>query len=157
MSSSTVNDAQIKPGPVECLEDSQEFRYKVRKKLATILLNNLHKKPVREIDSALTLGAWITEVRAKTNLTDTDLAAALDASEEWINQIGLDAYLPWTIDYRQMADVLCLFRLHLGALEQLALNFCKRDAVNVDPTVLSAWLDSVRSELIRRGSPDLTS
>jgi DNA-binding XRE family transcriptional regulator len=155
MSSSPAKDAQIKTGDVEYLQNPEEFRYRVRKKLAAILLNDLHKTPVRRIGSSLTLGAWITEVRAKTNLTDTDLAAALDVSEEWINQIGLDAYLPWTIDYRQMADLLCLFRLHLDALEQLALNSCKRDAGNLDRTVLPSWLDSVRSELTLRGSPDL--
>jgi DNA-binding XRE family transcriptional regulator len=156
MSSSPVKDAQIRTGDAEYLQNPEEFRYRVRKKLAAILLSDLHKTPARKIGSTVTLGAWITEVRAQTNLTDTDLAAALDVSEEWINQIGLDAYAPWTIDYRQMADVLCLFRLHLDALEQLALNFRKPDAGTIDPAVLSSWLDSVRSELTRRGSTDLT-
>lgn len=103
----------------------------------------------------MTLGAWIQTVRNETHLTKKDLAAALDTSEEFIEQLSSDQLRPWTIRPVLMASILCLFRLHFDGLTTLALNSSMRVAGSKDSPELLAWLTEVSSELTKRGCADL--
>lgn len=138
--------------------ESHSSLYRIRRKLAGILLNRLHPRPVREVSNELTLGGWIQAVRNETHLTEKDLAAALNTSTEFIEQLSSNEFLPWSMPPILTADVLCLFRLHIHALTKLAYSssVCRDVGRGADqPAELMSWLAEVNSELTKRGSLEL--
>jgi DNA-binding XRE family transcriptional regulator len=165
MNTGIANESQVRKEDLEYPEKPEEFLYTVRRKLASLLLNDLHGEPVRAVDKSLSFGGWIRSVRNQTHLTESDLAAALDVSEEWIEAISSDDFLPWTINKTQMGGLLCLFRLHLDALEQFARNSRVADShqagspriAEISEPELSSWLNELRAELIGRGATDLVT
>jgi transcriptional regulator with XRE-family HTH domain len=161
MSIHTPNNLLTADEDLEYPETLEEFASQVRKKLAKLLLDDLHTQPVRDVGAAGGFGSWITSIRKQAHLTERDIAVALDLPEEGIRQICSDEFLPWASTPSRMADLMILFRLHLDAITKLQKS---RDSQGVNVEIAStgisestvpAWLCELREELLARHSEDL--
>jgi transcriptional regulator with XRE-family HTH domain len=95
-------------------------------------------------------------------VTLEDFASALGLSPNLLEQLETNYSIPWSFAPSLMADVACLFRLHVKTLEILTRNsydiayFSGHMSDRESATrLMSSWLAEVRLELERREVEDL--
>jgi hypothetical protein len=91
-----------------------------------------------------------------------DIAAILEVPINRLEKLESNADMPWNQSASLMADVACLFRLHIQAIDALTQNsydlarfsgeLPDKELAN---TQMSTWLSEVRAELVRRKADDL--
>jgi hypothetical protein len=125
------------------------------------LLETLHPTPVRTVEKMWSFGRWIEAIRKSVGLDRSDVAAAIGSDVDFIDRVERSDVLPWTLKETTIADLVCLFRLHITAVEQLFLTsqaiFPGQQSTNA--VARSSALDpGARAESARRAlDPDLAA
>lgn len=101
-------------------------------------------------------------LRTEHDLALRDIAAILVVPIDTLEKLESNTDMPWTLPASLMANIACLFRLHIQAIEALTRNSYdlarfsgkleNKELANVQ---MSTWLSEVRSELQRREAEDL--
>jgi hypothetical protein len=121
---------------------------RVRRLFVHKLLSQLHPVPVRHVDSRWSFGRWLEAIRLSVGLTRGDIAAAITDDVRFIERVEQTDVAPWQLKASAVADLICLFRLHLSAVEIL---FVRSDAVLRGHHATTASARSVTSDLHARG------
>ena len=128
------------------------------------LLLFLKNSPVRRDAENLTLSAYLRRLRTDAGIGLDDFASALNLPPEVLAQIESNDSVPWSLSPSLMAEVACLFRLHIQAIAALTENsyniayFSGRISDRDSATeLMSTWLSEVRSDLQQRGANDLVA
>lgn len=132
------------------LADSQEIR------------SFLRNTTIRFDAEDLPLSSFLRRVRTNSRVSLQDFACLLSLSVELLQQLEANYSVPWIVAPPSMADVACLFRLHMTTLQTLTQNsfdvayfsghMTDRESAGQS---MVAWLAQVRSELERRQANDL--
>lgn len=100
--------------------------------------------------------------RTGQQLALKDIAAVLDIPVRNLEKLESNTEKPWDQSASLMADVACLFRLHIQAIDTLTRNSYdlarfsgELEDRELARTQMSKWLAEVRSELRRREAEDL--
>jgi transcriptional regulator with XRE-family HTH domain len=128
------------------------------------LLSFLQNTTVKNDAPDLPLSSYLRRVRLQSGIPLEDFAVALDLSVTLLEELEINYSLPWTVTPTLIADVACLFRLHLTMLEGLAQNSLDiayfsgnlKDRETAKQS-MATWLGEVRLELERRQLKDLLS
>jgi hypothetical protein len=98
---------------------SREITDRVRAKFVARVLDAFHDTPVREIREKWPFGRWIEAVRESVRLTRADIGAAVSRSSDFIEKLENGDLPPWSFKPDEIADLVCLFRIHMNAIAQL--------------------------------------
>ena len=126
----------------------QQRTERVRRLFVRRLLLSLHPVPVRHVELPWSFGRWIEAIRNIVGLTCADVAAAIDGEADIVERIERSDILPWQLKTTDVADLICLFRIHISAVEQL---FLKSEAVFIGHQTAAAAARSSASDLAIRG------
>ena len=147
------------------------YRHHVKSKQRALALNEpqkllsfLQNTTVRNEALDLPLSSFLRRVRLQSGITLEDFAVALDLSVTFLEELEINYALPWTVAPTLMADVACLFRLHLTMLETLTQNSLdiayfsgNLEDCETARQSMANWLGEVRLELERRKLSKLLS
>jgi hypothetical protein len=92
---------------------------RIRRIFVRRLLEELHPTPVRTVEKIWSFGRWIEAIRKSIGLDQADVACAIEVDTDFVQRLERSDVLPWTLGTRVIADLVCLFRLHITAVEQL--------------------------------------
>ena len=126
----------------------QQPTERVRRLFVRRLLLSLHPVPVRHVELPWSFGRWIEAIRKSVGLTCADVAAAIDGKADIVERVEKSDILPWQLKTTDVADLICLFRVHISAVEQL---FLKSEAVFKGHQTAAAAARSNASDLAIRG------
>ena len=126
----------------------QQPTERVRRLFVRRLLLSLHPVPVRHVELPWSFGRWIEAIRKSVGLTCADVAAAIDGKADIVERVEKSDILPWQLKTTDLADLICLFRVHISAVEQL---FLKSEAVFKGHQTAAATARSSASDLAIRG------
>ena len=143
-----VSDALIDTFLNAMTVTNQERTERIRRLFVQRLLSNLHRVPVRHIERTWSFGRWIEAIRNSVGLTRADVAAAIDGEAGFVERIEHSDILPWQVNTAAVADLICLFRVHISAVEQL---FLKSEAVLKGHQTAAAAARSSARDLATRG------
>jgi transcriptional regulator with XRE-family HTH domain len=122
----------------------------------------LDNEKVRLDAEDLPLSSFLRRVRTNSGVSLQDFASLLDLPVELLEQLETNFSLPWAVAPSSMADIVCLFRLHMTTLQTLTQNSCDVAYFSGHMTdresagqSMASWLAQVRSELERRQANDL--
>lgn len=117
---------------------------------------------MRKDDEDLPLSSYLRRFRTYDRVAIEDVASLLGVPVDLLNQLESNDSMPWNLSPSLVADVACLFRLHVIAVESLTKNsldiaYFSGRMPNRDSAaaLMSTWLSEVRGELQRRGAKDL--
>jgi len=117
---------------------------------------------VRKDAEDLPLSSYLRRVRIDADVSLEDIAAALGLPSNLLGQLEANYSVPWTVPPSLVADVACLFRLHVKAVEALTQNSYQiayfsghMSDRELSTQLMSSWLAEVRLELERREAKDL--
>jgi hypothetical protein len=127
--------------------DSERIE-RIRRVFVHRLLASLHRIPVRHIEQPWSFGRWIEAIRTSVGLTRADVAVAIDGDVGFVERIEQSDILPWQLKTTAVADLICLFRVHISAVEQL---FLKSEAVLKGHQTAAAAARSSATDLATRG------
>lgn len=101
-------------------------------------------------------------LRTEHDLALRDIAAILVVPIDRLERLESNTDMPWNQPASLMADIACLFRLHLQAIAALTRNSYelarfsgKLENKELAGAQMSTWLSDVRSELERRKADEL--
>jgi DNA-binding transcriptional regulator YdaS (Cro superfamily) len=103
-----------------------ESNARVRSLFAKKVLASFYPTPVRQVESHWSFGRWIEAARVSVGLTSGDVALTVSAEVTLIERLERSDVSPWEFKPALIADLACLFRVHITALEQM---FSKSTAV----------------------------
>lgn len=128
----------------------------------TELLTCLKASPILKEDKDLTVSSYLRTVRTGHELAARDVAAVLAVPINRLKTLESSIAMPWDQSPSLMADLACLFRLHIQAIEALTRNSYdlarlsgELQGNDLASAQMSTWLLEVRSELQRRQANDL--
>lgn len=103
-------------------ECSSEKTGRVRARFVQKVLFAVHCDPVRRIDRKWSFGRWIEATRESVRLTRSDVGEALRKDALFIERLESGEKLPWKYSPGDVAELVCLFRVHMDAVTQLINN-----------------------------------
>lgn len=128
----------------------------------TELLTRLKRSPVKREDDDFPVSSYLRMLRKGYDLALRDIAVILGVPIDQLEKLESNTDMPWNQSASLMADVACLFRLHIQVLEALTRNsydLARSSGELPDKELANAqkltWLSEVRSELVRRKADDL--
>jgi transcriptional regulator with XRE-family HTH domain len=128
----------------------------------TELLTRLKRSPIKREDDDFPVSSYLRMLRTEHDFGLRDIAAILSVPVEHLEKLESNTDMPWDQSAGLMADVACLCRLHIQAIEALTQNsydLARLSGALPDKELASAqmstWLSEVRSELQHRNADDL--
>jgi hypothetical protein len=121
---------------------------RVRRMFVQKLLTQLHPVPVRHVANPWSFGRWIEAIRQSVGLTRSDIALAIHDNTDFVERVERTDIAPWQLNTTSLADLVCLFRIHISAVEVL---FARSAAVIHGHRTTAASARSVTNDLTRRG------
>jgi len=126
---------------------------RVRRLFVQRLLAALHPVPVRHVEHPWSFGRWIEAIRLSVGLSRADVATAINDDSHLLERLEHSDVPPWQLRTSAVADLICLFRIHISAVEEM---FLKSQAVvsghqTASAAARSSQLDPLsRSESARK-------
>jgi transcriptional regulator with XRE-family HTH domain len=117
-----LNDAVIDAflsTPTQCPPETVN---RVRTLFVTKLFETFHYEPVREIKEKWPFGRWVEAIRESFRLTREDLATTLHKEPSFLERFENGDSPPWSFSAKDVADLICLLRIHISAVHELVMN-----------------------------------
>ena len=95
---------------------------RVRALFVAKVFRAIHHQPVRHFDEKWTFGRWLEAIRESVRLTREDIADAIGKDVLFVEQLENGEVLPWECSSSDIADLVCLFRIHINAVLQLLMS-----------------------------------
>jgi transcriptional regulator with XRE-family HTH domain len=130
------------------VEPDEARTMRIRRAFVHRLLSQLHPVPVRHVEDRWSFGRWIEAIRQSVGLTRADIAAAISDDAGFVERVERTDVPPWLLETRPLADLICLFRVHISAVEVL---FVRSGAVVRGHETTAAAARSAISDLNNRG------
>jgi len=146
--SEPLSDAVVDAFLNGVIESDDARTERIRRVFVRRLLSQLHPEPVRDIERPGSFGRWIEAIRHSVGLTRADVAAAISDDADFVERVERTDVAPWTLKTSAVADLICLFRLHISAVEVL---FVRSGAVIRGHHTTAASARSVTTDLTARG------
>jgi hypothetical protein len=115
-------DAFLNASPAIDLKRTEQ----VRRLFVQRLLAALHPVPVRHVEQPWSFGRWIEAIRLSVGLSRADVATAINDDAHLLERLEHSDVPPWQVRTSAVADLICLFRIHISAVEEM---FLKSQAV----------------------------
>lgn len=90
------------------------------------LLASLYPTPVRHVEERWSFGRWLEAARGSLGISIADVALAIDTDVISLERLERSDVPPWEFRPALVAELSCLFRVHIEALQQM---FSKSAAV----------------------------
>ena len=126
------------------------------------MLTCLQASLILKEDKDFTLSSYLRTFRTGHQLAARDVAAVLGVPVNRLKKLESSLAMPWDQSPSLMADLACLFRLHIQAIEALTRNSYdlarfsgELQGNDLASAQMSTWLLELRSELQRRQANDL--
>lgn len=148
--SEPLSDAVVDAFLNGVIESDDARTERIRRVFVRRLLSQLHPEPVRDIERPWRFGRWIEAIRHSVGLTRADVAAAISDDADFVERVERTDVAPWTLKTSAVADLICLFRLHISAVEVL---FVRSGAVIRGHHTTAASARSVTTDLTARLIP----
>lgn len=130
-----LTDAEVETFMSAPVKRSPSTFKRMRKRFVAKVFEALHPEPVKRVESGVTFGEWVEATRERARLTREAVGEALGQDRIYVERVESEEILLWKLTPSKGADIVILFRVHVGALTNL----------------LSASLRVVRdAEMIRR-------
>lgn len=127
---------------------------RVRARFVEKILSSVHCEPVQRVDKRWSFGRWIEATRESVRLTREDVATALHKDFTFVEKVEKGESLPWKCHPSDIADVVCLFRVHMDAVQQLVVNTVAVNQIHglgsVSARSRSGLISSDRGETTKR-------
>src|SRR5688572_17341766 len=117
--SEPLSDAVVDAFLSGVAESDDSHTERIRRLFVRRVLSQLHPEPVRDIERPWSFGRWIEAIRHSVGLTRADVAAAISDDAAFVECVERTDVAPWTLTTSAVADLVCLFRLHISAVELL--------------------------------------
>jgi hypothetical protein len=119
--SSAVTDDLIDMFLAAGHEPDADAHTRIRRIFTRKLLATFYVTPVREVEPRWSFGRWLEAARGTVGVTMDDVAVTVGADVAIIERLEGSNVPPWEFKPGLIADLACLFRIHLTALHQMFL------------------------------------
>ncbi len=118
----SLTDAVVDAFLLSPAQSPPETAERVRTLFVKKLFDKLHSEPVREIKEKWPFGRWVEAIRESFRLTRQDVCATLRVGPHFLERLENGDSPPWSFSPKEIADLLCLLRVHMSAVHQLVMN-----------------------------------